>query len=115
MRTPERILKFYKSKMWIRARDLKRRLAKGICEECGCTGQEVHHIIPLTLENIDNPLISIDQSNLQLLCKSCHDAKRSSAEKEVRSDISFDAEGNVIHTPGQKVKNRIVSSAALEF
>lgn len=104
MRTPERILKFYKSKMWIRARDLKRRLAKGICEECGCTGQEVHHIIPLTLENIDNPLISIDQSNLQLLCKSCHDAKRSNAEKEVRSDISFDAEGNVIHTPRSKSK-----------
>lgn len=101
MPTPNRILKFYKSRAWINARNLKRTLAKGVCEQCGCRGQEVHHIVPLTLSNIDDPLISLGQQNLMLLCKSCHDAIRST-EKELRADVSFDAEGNLIYTPRSK-------------
>lgn len=103
MRTPEKILKFYQSIPWKRVRRLKRQLARGVCEECGNAGWEVHHKIPLTLANIDNHNISMGLDNLELLCTSCHNAKRSE-ETQVRSDITFDDEGNVIektrkHTP----------------
>lgn len=103
MKTPNKIIKFYQSPTWKRVRKLKQQVSRGICEECGDAGWEVHHKIPLTLANIDDPNISIGLNNLELLCTSCHNAKRSD-ESQVRSDITFDEEGNVIekvrkHTP----------------
>lgn len=99
MKTPEKILKFYQSTAWKRVRRLKRQLSRGVCEECGRAGWEVHHKTPLTLANIDNPNISMGMDNLELLCTSCHNARRED-ESQVRSDIDFDSEGNVI----EKVK-----------
>lgn len=96
MGTPDNVKKFYKSTQWQRCRNLKRLQARGICEECGGPGWEVHHIIPLTAENVTDPNIAINLDNLQLLCTSCHDAKRGSAEKEIRKDLTFDEDGNLI-------------------
>lgn len=90
-----RIRQFYNSKEWKRVRQYKRSLARGICEECGKAGWEVHHKIPLTLKNFDDVNIRIGLENLQLLCTSCHNAKRSE-EKEIRSDVMFDDEGNLV-------------------
>lgn len=98
MPTPIKIFKFYQSTKWKRVRKLKRQLAKGLCEACGNAGWEVHHKIPLTLSNIDNAIISTGLDNLELLCTSCHNAKRST-EKEIRNDISFDSSGNIVYTP----------------
>lgn len=95
MRTPEKILKFYHSSAWKRARSLKRQLSRGICEHCGNAGWEVHHKIPLTLANVDDPKISLDLNNLELLCTSCHDAVRAN-ETEIRSDVAFDENGDLI-------------------
>lgn len=105
MATPEKIVKFYHSKKWKDARALKVQLARGLCEECGRRGYEVHHKIPLSLSNIDNPSIALAMENLQLLCTSCHDAKRGAAEKELRNDLEFDSEGNLVlktSPPGSK-------------
>lgn len=92
--------KFYKSKAWKRARDYKRKLEHGICEECGKAGWEVHHIIPLTDENVDDPEISLGLDNLMLLCTSCHNKKREGEGEnnfyQVRGDVSFDEHGNTI-------------------
>lgn len=101
MKTPDKIIRFYQSPAWKRVRKLKRQLAKGICEQCGNAGWEVHHKIPLTLANIDNQNISMGLNNLELLCTSCHNAKRTE-ETEIRNDIYFDFEGNVHkkHPPG---------------
>ncbi len=49
-----------------------RKLAHGLCEVCGGVGEIVHHIRPLTPENIDDPEITLGLGNLQLLCRSCH-------------------------------------------
>lgn len=37
---------------------------------------EVHHKIQLTADNITDPNIALAWSNLELLCKSCHDEER---------------------------------------
>jgi 5-methylcytosine-specific restriction endonuclease McrA len=66
----------------------------GICEECGDVGHEVHHKIPLSLNNIDDDSISVNESNLQLLCTSCHNAKR--GENLIRSDVEFDSNGDLV-------------------
>lgn len=88
--------KFYNSRQWQRARLLKIQTAYGICERCGKAGWEVHHIEPLTLINMHDPNISINQDNLELLCTSCHSAINEWGHKPTRKDIKFDKEGNVI-------------------
>lgn len=92
MGTPYEIIQFYQGSKWKKVRAYVKNRDHGICQECGGVGQEVHHIIPLTLRNYQTEL-AIDPSNLQLLCKSCHDAKRG-AEK-VREDVVFDEYGRM--------------------
>ena len=69
---------FYKSKQWQQCRRAyiaKRRLLDGgLCETCH---QEpvyiVHHKIVLTPENIRDPEVALNHSNLAYECKTCHD------------------------------------------
>ena len=93
MRKPKELHRFYKSKAWLVARNIKTNATQGKCERCGAIGEEVHHIIKLTVQNVINPTISLSQDNLEFLCKKCHNAehKRFSKERE------FDEEGNLIH------------------
>lgn len=96
MATPLKIKNFYKnSKAWKLARQECIVRCKGLCQRCGRTGKEVHHKIPLALENIDNPEIALGQNNLELLCTSCHDAEREKT-KAIRDDVMFDEAGNLI-------------------
>ena len=96
MPTPDRIKNFYKnSKAWKAARWECIIRCNGLCQRCGKTGKEVHHKIPLTLDNIDIPEIALGQDNLEFLCTSCHDAERRKYEP-VREDVMFDSQGNLI-------------------
>ena len=92
MRKPKEIHRFYKSVPWQVAREIKIREANGKCERCGALGEEVHHKIKLTVQNVIDPAISLNQENLELLCKDCHNKehKRFTKEKE------FDSDGNLI-------------------
>lgn len=90
----DKIKKFYNSKQWRRVGKYVIKLKKGICEECGRRGNEVHHIIPLTNQNVDNPKISLSVENLQLLCTSCHNAKRS--KSYLREDVVFSKDGELL-------------------
>ena len=47
---------------------------------------EVHHKIPLTDQNINNPKIAYSWDNLQLLCKDCHDKKKKKQAKRWKVD-----------------------------
>jgi 5-methylcytosine-specific restriction endonuclease McrA len=93
MRKPKELHRFYKSVAWQVAREIKIRDANGKCEKCGALGEEVHHKTRLTVQNYMDTSISLNQDNLELLCKKCHNAehKRFSKEKE------FDENGNLIH------------------
>ena len=72
--------KFYKSKAWQGTRDAyvaeRVRLDGGLCERCGSKtdnpGEELHHKIPLTPQNINDHNITLNPDNLQWLCKDCH-------------------------------------------
>lgn len=92
MRKPKEIHRFYKSVPWQVAREIKIREANGKCERCGALGEEVHHKIRLTVLNITNPEISLNQENLELLCKKCHNAEH----KRFSKSQQFDEDGNLI-------------------
>jgi 5-methylcytosine-specific restriction endonuclease McrA len=66
--------KFYKSKEWQNERAYILRRDHYLCTEPNCynPATEVHHIIELTPGNIDDPRVSLNESNLRSLCHDCH-------------------------------------------
>lgn len=69
---------FYHSKAWKDCRKGYRQFVGGLCERClkngvFTPGVIVHHKIHLTADNIKDPTIALSWSNLELLCKACHD------------------------------------------
>lgn len=64
-----------------------------MCQDCFGLGEEVHHIIWLNKDNIDDPEITLNEKNLILLCFDCH--RRRHRKKDVNR-VLFDCEGNVI-------------------
>jgi 5-methylcytosine-specific restriction endonuclease McrA len=87
------INRFYRSAEWQIARAEKIASVNGRCEKCGAIGEEVHHIIPLTTENINNPEITLGKGNLILLCKDCHNEEHGRFKK---TEPQFDCDGNLI-------------------
>ena len=68
---------FYKSKAWQRTRAAYISSVGGLCEDClrkGIykPGEIVHHIIPLTPENISDASVALSWDNLRLVCRDCH-------------------------------------------
>lgn len=84
--------RFYKSTQWKVAREIKIREANGKCQRCGALGEEVHHLIKLTVHNVVDPMISLNQENLEFLCKKCHNQEHERFSNKVR----FDEDGNLI-------------------
>jgi 5-methylcytosine-specific restriction endonuclease McrA len=78
--------RFYKSSAWRRCAASYAQGQAWICERCGnrninpdrsIYGQlQVHHKIPITLENINDPNIALNHENLELLCITCHNKER---------------------------------------
>ena len=93
MKKPKVLHNFYKSNAWKLAREIKIRNANGKCERCGALGEEVHHKIRLTVENVNEPTISLNQDNLELLCKKCHNKEH----KRFTKHQEFDEDGNLIN------------------
>ncbi|MBD5086685.1 MAG: hypothetical protein HDT32_04975 [Clostridiales bacterium] len=50
----------------------------GVCARCGgifdISGLRPHHKIELTLDNVDDPKIALNQDNIEVLCHDCHNA-----------------------------------------
>ena len=82
---------FYVSWQWRKCRKAFAESKGNLCERCLKRGiiepgskdrpLEVHHKIPLTADNIKDPNITLNWSNLELLCKTCHDQERERKEK----------------------------------
>lgn len=103
---------FYHSKVWNNVRKtiwLKQNL---LCNRCGKpvyvdgisdylpkekrrTGI-VHHKIYLDNNNIYDDTITIDENNLEGVCKWCHEHICHNQDTAKRSDYVFDDEGNII-------------------
>ena len=71
---------FYKSAAWLKCREAYIKSVGGLCEDCLAkglytAGLVVHHIIPLTPDNINDPAITLSFNNLRLVCQDCHAAE----------------------------------------
>ena len=58
-------------------RDYIYKRDKGLCVDCLTNGmitsaEEVHHIKPITQNNINDISITLNESNLISLCRECH-------------------------------------------
>ena len=68
---------FYKTQAWKRCRAGIWSRDRGLCVDCMRRGiitpaEEVHHIEPLTPENITDPSVTLNPENLVSLCRECH-------------------------------------------
>ena len=87
--------KFYNTQAWVKTAKAFKQSKFGLCEKCGKPGEEVHHIIALTPDNINDPNITLNWNNLMLLCRSCHELIEEKA-KATRDGIKFDEFGQVV-------------------
>ena len=76
--------KFYRSKAWKDCRKAYIKECAGLCEACLAdgiirAGEELHHKIPLTPDNINDAYVTLNFDNLIYLCHEhhmiAHDAK----------------------------------------
>lgn len=88
--------KFYKSKAWQQCRASYIRSKFGLCERCSNPGKIVHHIKYITPNNIDNPEITLNHHNLELLCQECHNYEHHGKYEPTRRGFSFDENGNLV-------------------
>ena len=105
-RAPE-VESFYTSWIWRKCRKAFAESKGNLCERClsrgivqpGSKAQplEVHHRIPLTADNVKDPEVALAWSNLELLCKSCHDEERERKAKRWR----IGPDGRVTIPPGR--------------
>ena len=70
-------MRFYKSSLWRDCRNGYAAYKGHLCERCLrrgvlAFGEIVHHKTELTPENIDDPNITLNWDNLELLCRFCH-------------------------------------------
>ena len=77
MHHDEAIERFYTTRAWRKARDGVLKDAGGLCQLCMSKGLivpavHVHHKKPLTPDNLNDPRIALDASNLIALCEECH-------------------------------------------
>lgn len=88
---------FYASTQWQRARALKVKQARGLCERClrrgiVSAGKIVHHKVYLTPDNIQRPEVALNPAMLELLCQDCHNAEHGGSEAP---RYRIDAAGNI--------------------
>ena len=97
---------FYNSREWIKLARAYREKHFYICERCGAAdAREVHYKIHLTPENIDNPAITLNEKNLELLCHECHYEEH---HKESGRQYVYDEQGRIVdvRAPGERKRTK---------
>lgn len=95
---------FYNSKAWKECREAYKRSVYGLCERCLANGKyvpgdEVHHKIYLTPENIRDPNVTLNWDNLILLCASCHSKEHNEKYGPLQEGLLFDENGDLKPIP----------------
>ena len=86
---------FYQSKEWRKTRNLFISSQLFICNRCGRPARIVHHVTPITPENIHNPDITLNWDNLEALCIECHNLEHMSSDA-VAEGYTFTSAGDII-------------------
>lgn len=81
---------FYSTPQWISCRKAYAASKGYLCERCLAKGlyvpgEQVHHKIRLTPDNLSDPSIALNWENLELLCSSCHQEEHK-GKKRWRTD-----------------------------
>lgn len=85
----------YKSGAWGAVRREVLRRDHYTCQDCEGRAEEVHHIIELTPDNVNDKMIALNPDNLISLCHNCH-TKRTHSDGDVPDGYRFDNDGYVI-------------------
>ena len=86
-----KIKTFYSSIAWKNCREAYKKSVGGLCEQCYKNGRitpadDVHHIIKLTNENINDPDITLNPNNLVALCRLCHEKRHGKNNRRYNID-----------------------------
>ena len=87
---------FYNTKAWQDCREAYKKKRGGLCELCMAqglfnAGEIVHHKIHITDSNVNNPEITLHESNLLLVCREHH----AQIHRKTKRRYIVDAEGHV--------------------
>lgn len=93
--------RFYNSKAW---KDCRRSFIQsymwrhhGLCEHCkDVPGYIVDHIKEINLNNINDPDVTLNHSNLQYLCTPCHNKKTFEKYSVVQDGLRFNSDGDLV-------------------
>lgn len=93
---------FYNSKAWRNLREVIMARDARLCQDCLRNGiftpaEEVHHITPLTPQNITDPRVALSGDNLISLCRECHRKRHGEDTTPARYEV--DADGRVAIAP----------------
>ena len=86
----------YHSKAWKTVRREVLRRDHYTCHDCYGRAEEVHHVIPLDENNINDPMIALNPDNLMCLCGQCH-------KKITKGYTGAVIEGYIFNEDGQLV------------
>ena len=88
--------KFYKSSAWRKCRQAYITSKYGLCERCADAGNIVHHKTYITPENINDPNITLNHKNLELLCATCHQHEHYKTNSAIAEGLAFDSNGDLV-------------------
>lgn len=88
--------KFYKSKAWKDCRASYFTHRHGLCERCDNPGKIVHHKKYITPDNINDPDITLNFNNLELLCQDCHNREHHAMTSVTVEGVKFDSNGDLV-------------------
>lgn len=100
---------FYKSTRWQNCRNSYFKKVGGLCERCLkagkiTAGEIVHHKIYLNENNINDPRISLNFDNLELLCRECHAKEHKKDENNKRYKILENGEVEMLESEEELTK-----------
>ena len=84
--------KFYHSSLWKRCKKSYMKSQNYICERCGSSASICHHKKYITIDNVNDPEITLNWDNLEALCRNCHN-KEHFRDREC---FLFDENGDLI-------------------
>lgn len=87
---------FYNSKEWIKCKNAYIKSKLGLCERCSKVGTIVHHKKYINKGNINDPNITLNFNNLELLCHDCHNKEHMIKHSAIRDNLMFDSEGRLV-------------------
>lgn len=89
---------FYCSRAWRDTQAAYMASQHYVCERCGGPAYIVHHRTYISPQNIGDPSITLDWSNLEALCIDCHNTEHMCGSA-VADGLRFDRDGNLVKAP----------------